>query len=193
MLIPFFSQVAFHNFTPFFNHHSLFQEIPPAVCSAIDEFSSKSPDFEIPDQFQKVVALTTKIKEILNSGSSKRADNIPSGPRSDRTKKNKPSVSCSPISCLFDVYRREYYQGKRPRLSKELIDDSDGDEPAIFLDSPASLTIKPSSSTSTSSPGPSLGLAASKIVSVLNDSGSVLARMDVDTGQSPLFSFYAIL
>jgi hypothetical protein len=88
-----------HNFIPFFNGHPLFQEIPPAVCSAIDNFVSKNPNFEIPSQFQKVVALDVKIKDILNTTSTKWAGSVPSAPRSDRIKKTKPAVSL-----LFRVF-----------------------------------------------------------------------------------------
>lgn len=136
-------QVLFHNYIPFFNSHPLFQEIPPAVCSAVDDFVSKNPNFEVPVQFQKVIALDTKIKDVLNANFPKRAGSVPSAPRSDRIKKTKPAVSLLFRSFFLSI--SSFSQGKRPRISKEFIDDSDGDEPAVFLPSPATLTIKPSS------------------------------------------------
>jgi hypothetical protein len=89
------SQAVFHNFVPFFNSHALFQELPVAAFSAIDNFKVKNPDFELPSSFQKVVALNAKIHDYLNPV-LKKDSNLPSGPRSDRVKKTK-----SPVRCLY--------------------------------------------------------------------------------------------
>jgi len=82
----------FHTFTPFFNHHPLFQELPVAAFTAIDDFRTKNPKFDLPQTFHKVVALNSKIQDILSSPFGKK-DITPSGPRADRTKKIKPPAT----------------------------------------------------------------------------------------------------
>lgn len=66
------------------------------------------------------------------------------GPRSDRPKKPRPSVSLCLYSCFtYGCHLLSLFQGKRPRLSSD-VEDSDGDDVAFVLESSAILTTKPS-------------------------------------------------
>jgi len=119
--------VAFNNFVPFFTSHSLFLEIPPAVFHVLEKFIHKNPNFDMPSDYAKIVGLDTRIREYLAQPVPvKKEPAVVSAPRVDKPKKNKVT-------------------SKRLRLSKEFIDDSDGDEPARFLAPPS---ITPSSDTS---------------------------------------------
>jgi hypothetical protein len=66
-------QVAFSGFTSNYLQHSLFQELPQAVQLAIEDFSSKNPDFELPAQTFQVSGLATRAKNAaLHSSPAKK-------------------------------------------------------------------------------------------------------------------------
>ena len=162
---------------PFFNQHPLFQEMPPAVFTMIDNFQIKHPDFDVPKSLQKVVTLNSKVHDILSANSAKKNKVTPSGSHSDYIKKSKSPVCFLLSSISFPDFS---FQGKRPCISKEFIDnDSDGDLPALFLDVPATLTIKLSSFRMTTS---------SVDHEVVIDSGSNI-HMDIDMGMFSSFIF----
>jgi hypothetical protein len=60
-----FSKASFNNFVPYFVSHVLFQEIPPAVHIAIEDFISKNPDVEMPPLTHKIAGLNARVKDFL--------------------------------------------------------------------------------------------------------------------------------
>jgi hypothetical protein len=71
------SKVAFNNFVPFFVSHVLFQEIPPAVHTAIEDFVSKNPDFEMPPLTHKIAGLDARVKDSLVNQNSRKGSVFP--------------------------------------------------------------------------------------------------------------------
>jgi hypothetical protein len=63
------STVAFNNFIPFFLKDPAFQELPMAVHTVLEEYSSNNPHFVMPASFSKVVALNTRVKDFILKGS----------------------------------------------------------------------------------------------------------------------------
>jgi hypothetical protein len=61
--------VAFNNFTRFLSH-TLFQEIPPAVHQAVDDFANKNPKFDIPPSFKRVTGLLARIDDHISAAAS---------------------------------------------------------------------------------------------------------------------------
>jgi hypothetical protein len=113
---------AFTDFVPVFTSHPLFQEIPPAVFHLLEKFLHKNPNFDMPPNYSKIVKLDARIRNTLTQTTlDQKVAVTPTGPRADKSKKGK-------------------VPNKRVRLSKEFIDDSDGDEPAQFI---PSTTIDP--------------------------------------------------
>lgn len=72
LLISFFFQAAFNNFVPFFVNHSLFQEIPPAVHSVIEDFRLKNPHYDMPSLTLKVAGLAARVKDSLAASLTKK-------------------------------------------------------------------------------------------------------------------------
>ena len=69
--------VSFNNFVPFFVPHPLFQEIPPAVHSVLQDFLSKHPSFEMPPSFSKVAGLDARVKDFVTNSNGKRGKSFP--------------------------------------------------------------------------------------------------------------------
>lgn len=65
------SQIAFNNFVPFFVTHPLFQEIPPAVHLAIEDFIAKHPGFDMPASTPRIAGLDARVKDSLVSPAKK--------------------------------------------------------------------------------------------------------------------------
>ena len=65
MLINTLFQAAFNNFVPQYVSHALFQEIPPAVHLAIEDFIAKHPGFELPALTSRIAGLDARVKDSL--------------------------------------------------------------------------------------------------------------------------------
>jgi hypothetical protein len=62
---------VFQNFVPFFVNHPLFQEIPVAAHTALEEFLSTHPNFEKPTGYARVLGLNARIRETTRSSARK--------------------------------------------------------------------------------------------------------------------------
>jgi hypothetical protein len=61
----------FIKFVPFFTGHPLFQEVIPAIHSALEDFITKNPNFEKPSSFQQVAGLNTRAQDALQNSAKK--------------------------------------------------------------------------------------------------------------------------
>src|SRR5277367_5290977 len=158
--------VAFNNYVPFFVSHPLFQEIPPAVFTVLEDFSKKNPKFDMPSTFINVAGLDARAKDSIAAANKKGMSQFYaiflsfiflfsesatslSVVRADKVgvikKSRTSSVSLYFYFILFYLYAPlTLLQVKRPRLSKEFIDksDDDGDELAQFVKPAATLRPK---------------------------------------------------
>lgn len=57
--------IAFNDYLPFFLAHPLFQEIPPAVFSSLEQFANKNPKFEMPSAIARVAGLDARVRDSL--------------------------------------------------------------------------------------------------------------------------------
>lgn len=60
--------VAFNHYVPFFLKEPAFQEIPTAVYSVLEEYSSSNPSFVMPTLYSKVAALDARVKDFVLKG-----------------------------------------------------------------------------------------------------------------------------
>ena len=91
--------IAFNQYTPFFLKEAAFQELPTAVCTFLDDFSSKNPSFVLPLFYPKIATLEACVKEyVLNKKKGMFLilsflfgliglfpESVPSTPHADRT------------------------------------------------------------------------------------------------------------
>ncbi|KAF8806940.1 hypothetical protein BYT27DRAFT_7256945 [Phlegmacium glaucopus] len=114
--------VNFNEFVPFFIAHPLFQEIPPAVQNAVQDFSAKNPAVGLPEHTPHIARLVARIKDSLAS-SVKKVSVATANLHPDKVKWIKTTTT----------------PGKHPHLSKEFI-DSDNNV-ATFLKSPNTVPV----------------------------------------------------
>ena len=156
--------IRFNNYVPFFVSHPLFQEIPPAVFNVLEEFSNKNPKFNMPSSFAKVVGLDARVKDSIAVAASKKGmtffsmlslsyislSEAAAPSAGARGNKGASGVMRKPKNSQVSLLLRldallTLLQAKRPRLSKEIIDnsDDDGDQLAQFVKPAATLCPKP--------------------------------------------------
>ena len=70
----FIFQAGLNTFTNFLEH-PVFQEIPPSVFQAVEDFKGDNPKFVIPDKFSRVAGLNSRIHDHLNF------QGVPTAPR----------------------------------------------------------------------------------------------------------------
>jgi hypothetical protein len=56
----------FNKFMPTFTNHLLFQELPPLVHTALEDFLAKHPTFEKPANYSKVVGLNARAQDSIH-------------------------------------------------------------------------------------------------------------------------------
>ncbi|KAF8816870.1 hypothetical protein BYT27DRAFT_7247755 [Phlegmacium glaucopus] len=123
--------VNFNEFVPFFVAHPLFQEIPPAVQNAVQDFSAKNPAVGLPEHTPHIAGLVARIKDSL-APPAKKVSVAAANLHPEKIKRIKTTTL-----------------GKHPRLSKEFINSDD--DVAAFLNSPNTVpSIISSSKPSTS-------------------------------------------
>ena len=64
-------QVAFNSFVPHHVSHPFFKELPPAALTAINSFSTKHPDYEMPAALPRLVGLVARVKDSLQGPAKK--------------------------------------------------------------------------------------------------------------------------
>jgi hypothetical protein len=103
--------VAFNSFIPFFLKDPAFQEIPTAVHTVLEEYSSQNPSFVMPTLYSKIISLDARVKDFVLNGKkgmlffllfhstksyyillSSSLDSTPSAPRADRVRKPRATV-----------------------------------------------------------------------------------------------------
>jgi len=150
----------FNKFMPTFTSHLLFQEIPPLVHNALEEFLSKHSAFDKPANYSKVAGLNARALDSLHISARRgtfstvfhlsllihlfllsaaiSAANL----RPEKKSKAKATAPVSPRIFLsyFFMVLIFIFQGKRSRISKETVDSDD--DIAEFLESSASSACK---------------------------------------------------
>lgn len=69
--------VVLNHFTTYFLSHDLFQELPPAVFSALADFSAENPDFIMPKAMDKISALNDRVSGSFANVISQKSSYLP--------------------------------------------------------------------------------------------------------------------
>ena len=111
------------------------------VDKSLTEFTTASPQFELPKNFRKIAGLVARSKDsaLIRTPVRNLPESTPVDVRLEHAKAKKPRHPVRSFSLFALLSKCLSIQPKRPRLSKDIVDDTDDEMPYAPPDKPAQV------------------------------------------------------